>query len=40
MSVEIEAAIMCFACGPHNPVGLHINFEFDGETCKARFMLV
>jgi len=37
MAVEIEAAPMCFACGPENPVGLRINFEFDGEICTADF---
>jgi len=37
MSAEIEAAAMCFACGPDNPVGLHINFECDGDTCIAQF---
>lgn len=28
---------MCFACGPDNPVGLHIRFEFDGTFCTALF---
>ena len=37
MSNEIEAATMCFACGPDNPIGLRIHFEFDGETCTAEF---
>ncbi len=37
MSAEIEAATMCFACGPDNPIGLHIKFEFDGDTCRAQF---
>ena len=37
MEVEIEAATMCFACGPDNPIGLHINFEIDGDACKAQF---
>jgi acyl-coenzyme A thioesterase PaaI-like protein len=27
---EIEAATMCFACGPENPIGLRIHFHFDG----------
>jgi acyl-coenzyme A thioesterase PaaI-like protein len=37
MSAEIEAATMCFACGPDNPIGLHIKFEYDGDTCRAQF---
>ena len=28
---------MCFACGPDNPIGLHIRFDFDGSVCKAEF---
>lgn len=28
---------MCFACGPDNPVGLHIRFDFDGTACTAEF---
>jgi acyl-coenzyme A thioesterase PaaI-like protein len=37
MSAEIEAATMCFACGPDNPIGLHIKFECDGDACRAQF---
>jgi acyl-coenzyme A thioesterase PaaI-like protein len=37
MSNEIEEAKMCFACGDENPIGLHINFNFDGEACTAVF---
>ncbi|MCG2717203.1 MAG: PaaI family thioesterase [Candidatus Marinimicrobia bacterium] len=25
----------CFACSPHNPVGLHLNFFQDGDTIVA-----
>ncbi|MCH5374558.1 MAG: PaaI family thioesterase [Planctomycetes bacterium] len=29
---------MCFACGPDNPVGLHIDYSVDGnEICTAEF---
>lgn len=28
---------MCFACGPDNPVGLHIPFRMDGEHCVGDF---
>ncbi len=37
MNEEIESAPMCFACGPDNPIGLRIAFEFDGEVCTGRF---
>ena len=37
MSNEIEAATMCFACGPDNPIGLKINFHVDGDVCTAEF---
>ena len=28
---------MCFACGKDNPIGLQIDFQWDGETCTAEF---
>lgn len=34
---EPLAAAMCFACGKENPIGLQINFAFDGEFCTAEF---
>ncbi len=37
MSNEIEAATMCFACGKDNPIGLRIQFHWDGENCTAEF---
>ena len=37
MSEQIEAAPMCFACGPDNPVGLKIRFDVDGDVCTAEF---
>ena len=37
MSNEIEAATMCFACGPDNPIGLKIMFHVDGDVCTAEF---
>ena len=37
MPDEIEAAPMCFACGKDNPIGLHIQFNVDGEVCTAEF---
>jgi len=37
MSDEIEAAPMCFACGPQNPIGLKIKFLVIGDACTAEF---
>lgn len=28
---------MCFACGPDNPIGLHIRFDVEGDECTAEF---
>ena len=28
---------MCFGCGPDNPIGLKLNFEWDGTTARAEF---
>jgi uncharacterized protein (TIGR00369 family) len=35
--VSIEAATMCFACGPDNPIGLQIEFSLDDGICTAEF---
>ena len=37
MSDDIEAAVMCFACGQENPIGLRIHFRVDGDVCTAEF---
>ncbi len=37
MAKPIEAATMCFACGPDNPIGLKIQFDCSGDRCKATF---
>ncbi len=29
----------CFGCGPHNPVGLRLRFERDGDVVRTRFTL-
>jgi acyl-coenzyme A thioesterase PaaI-like protein len=34
---SIETATMCFACGPDNPMGLHIDFSVEGDHCTAEF---
>ena len=29
----------CFACGEKNPIGLHLTFDFDGETITTKKIL-
>ena len=38
MSVPIDDG-RCFACGPDNPIGLHLHFEPDGEGVRATITL-
>ncbi|MDX1405419.1 MAG: PaaI family thioesterase [Woeseiaceae bacterium] len=33
----IEAATMCFACGPDNPIGLKIRFALNDGICTGEF---
>lgn len=28
---------LCFACGQDNPIGLKLNFQWDGETVRAEY---
>lgn len=35
--MTIEAATMCFACGPDNPIGLRIRFALAGGICTGEF---
>ncbi len=28
---------MCFGCGQNNPIGLKLNFQWDGKTAKTEF---
>ena len=35
--VSIEAATMCFACGPDNPIGLRISFSLNDGLVTAKF---
>jgi len=37
VSNDMEAATMCFACGKDNPIGLRIEFQYDGDVCRAEF---
>lgn len=30
---------LCFGCGPHNPTGLRLKFERDGDIIRTRFTL-
>ena len=32
-----EAATMCFACGPDNPIGLQIKFQLEDSKCTGVF---
>ena len=34
---SIEAATMCFACGPANSIGLKIDFTVEGDRCTGEF---
>ncbi len=27
----------CFCCGPNNPIGLKLHFDWDGQTARAEF---
>lgn len=38
MSVPVDDG-KCFACGPENPIGLHLRFEHDGEDVLAQTTL-
>ncbi|MFC2005764.1 PaaI family thioesterase [Chloroflexota bacterium] len=29
---------LCFGCGPDNPIGLKLSFQWDGESARAEFM--
>ena len=33
----IDRATMCFACGPDNPIGLHISFTMENGKCTGSF---
>lgn len=37
INTEIEAATMCFACGPDNPIGLKIRFSLHDGICTGEF---
>jgi uncharacterized protein (TIGR00369 family) len=33
----VKESSMCFACGPDNPIGLKLRFDWDGKTARAEF---
>ncbi len=33
----IKECDKCFACGPKNPIGLKLKFDWDGQQVKAKF---
>ena len=38
VSIDIEKEFnMCFACGQKNPIGLKLNFDWDGKAARAEF---
>jgi uncharacterized protein (TIGR00369 family) len=38
VSVDMEKELdMCFACGQKNPIGLKLNFTWDGKVARAEF---
>ena len=38
VSIDTEKELtMCFACGPKNPIGLKLSFDWDGKAAVAEF---
>ena len=38
ISLDIDRGYrMCFGCGPDNPIGLKLSFQWDGKTARAEF---
>jgi acyl-coenzyme A thioesterase PaaI-like protein len=35
--MKLEDDGYCFVCGPRNPVGLKLNFNFNGKTIRTEF---
>jgi uncharacterized protein (TIGR00369 family) len=33
----VKESDLCFACGPKNPIGLKLKFDWDGQEVKAKF---
>ncbi|MFC1928132.1 PaaI family thioesterase [Chloroflexota bacterium] len=37
ISIDDGDYSLCFGCGQNNPIGLKLNFQWDGETARAEF---
>ncbi|MFC1939157.1 PaaI family thioesterase [Chloroflexota bacterium] len=37
VSVDSDDYSLCFGCGKSNPIGLKLDFQWDGETARAEF---
>ena len=37
MPLLLEDNGLCFGCGPHNPIGLHLTFAWDGDEYGTRW---
>lgn len=38
VSIDIDKGYSkCFGCGPDNPIGLKLSFQWDGKTAKAEY---
>jgi len=38
ISIDIEKGYsLCFGCGPDNPIGLKLSFQWDGKTARTEF---
>ncbi len=35
--INLEDDGYCFVCGPNNPIGLKLDFMYDGETLRTEF---
>lgn len=35
--IDVQRIDKCFGCGPNNPIGLKLKFEWDGKSAKAEF---
>ncbi|MFC2040914.1 PaaI family thioesterase [Chloroflexota bacterium] len=37
ISIDSGDYSLCFGCGQNNPIGLKLNFQWDGKTARAEF---
>ncbi len=38
ISVDVEDVDKCFVCGKNNPIGLKLNFQWDGKVARTEFI--